>query len=106
MFSLRRLCPAIQTAAALALALCGTTQLSALRAAGLNGAAPPNAPAFRALVSTLTNNTHWLIFTGLGLSLAVVFAAVAFGSRRALEHLFGIVLAIMALLVGVPALLS
>ncbi len=81
-------------------------ELSALRAAGLNGTPPPHAAEFKALISTLTDNWTWLIATGLGLVFVLVLGMLIFGSMRAPEHLFRVIGGVMALLVVVPAILA
>jgi hypothetical protein len=83
-----------------------TAQLAALRAAGLNGTAPPHAAAFKGLISTLTNNWEWLVVTGLGLVIVLFAGMMAFGDIRAPERLFRIVGAIVIILVVAPALLA
>jgi hypothetical protein len=80
--------------------------LAALRAAGLNGTAPPHAAAFKSLISTLTNNWIWLIATGLGLVIVLFAGMMAFGDIRAPERLFRIAGAIMIILVAAPAVLA
>ena len=81
-------------------------ELSALRAAGLNGTPPPHAAEFKALISTLTDNWTWLIATGLGLVFVLVLGMLIFGSMRAPDHLFRVIGGVMALLVVVPAILA
>lgn len=81
-------------------------ELSALRAAGLNGTPPPHAAQFKALISTLTDNWTWLIASGLGLVFVLVLGMLIFGSMRAPEHLFRVIGGVMALLVVVPAILA
>jgi len=81
-------------------------ELTALRAAGLNGTPPPHAAEFKALISTLTDNWTWLIATGLGLVFVLVLGMLIFGSMRAPEHLFRVIGGVMALLVVVPAILA
>ncbi len=80
--------------------------LDALRASGLTGTAPKGAGAFKALVSTLTNNATWLIATGIGLLLVAAFGALIFSVRSAPEWLFKAGAGIIGLLVGVPAILA
>jgi len=81
-------------------------ELSALRAAGLNGTPPPHAAEFKALISTLTDNWTWLIASGIGLVLVLAVGMLIFGSMRAPEHLFRVIGGVMALLVVVPAILA
>jgi len=81
-------------------------QLAALRAAGLNGVAPPHGSEFKALIATLTNNWIWLIATGIGLVLVLVIGLLIFGSQRAPDHLFRVIGGVMGLLIVVPAILA
>jgi hypothetical protein len=81
-------------------------QLAALRAAGLNGTAPPNDAAIKALVSTLTDNWIWLISLGLGLIVVVLAGLLIAGSRTAPDWLFKVIAGILIILVGAPALLA
>lgn len=80
--------------------------LAALRAAGLNGVAPPHAAEFQRLITTLTDNWMWLIATGIGLVLVLVLGLLIFGSQRAPDHLFRVIGGVMALLIVVPAILA
>jgi hypothetical protein len=82
------------------------TQLHALRGAGLNGAAPPNAPVLKKLVNDLTDNAMWVIGTGLGLVLVVVTMLVIFGSVTGIDKLFRVGAGILILLVGIPTILA
>lgn len=93
-------------AGALSLAAVVTVQLAALRAAGLNGTAPPHASQFKSLINTLTSNWTWLIATGISLVLVLVVGLLIFGSQRAPDHLFRVIGGVMALLVVVPAILA
>src|SRR5579859_4121444 len=92
------------TAAALLLAASG--ELAALRAAGLNGTAPPHAQAIKQLVSTLTDNWIWLVSLGLGLIIVVLAGLLVAGSRTAPDWLFKVIAGILIILVGAPALLA
>lgn len=84
----------------------GDVQLAALRAAGLNGTAPPHSSEFKHLIGTLTSNWTWLIATGISLVLVLVVGLLIFGSQRAPEHLFRVIGGVMALLIVVPAILA
>ena len=66
-------------------------QVAALRAAGLNGTAPPDASAFQSLIATLTSNWEWLIGTGIGLAFVLVAGLMIFGSVHAPRYLFKII---------------
>jgi hypothetical protein len=81
-------------------------QLVALRAAGLNGTAPPHAAQVKALISTLTDNWVWLIATGIGLVLVLIAGLMTFGSQRAPDHLFRVIGGVMLILIVVPAVLA
>jgi hypothetical protein len=67
----------------------------ALRAAGINGKAPPNAEPIKAFVSAITDNLLWLIGTGLVLAIVVVGAAFVVGSRSAQDYLLKVGLGIL-----------
>lgn len=87
------------TAAALALASAQVAVMlahaDALRAAGINGKAPPNAGPIKAFVSAITDNLLWLIGTGLVLAIVVVGAAFVVGSRNAQDYLLKVGLGIL-----------
>lgn len=100
------LCQSLAGAGATAILLASGASLAALRAAGLNGVAPPHAAEFKALIATLTNNWTWLIATGIGLVLVLVVGLLIFGSQRAPDHLFRVIGGVMALLIVVPAILA
>jgi hypothetical protein len=102
-------CRLVRIAAALSAAcvlIGAAARLAALRAAGLNGTAPPHAAEFKALISTLTDNWIWLVATGLGLVIVLFAGMMAFGDIRAPERLFRIAGAIMIILVAAPAVLA
>lgn len=80
--------------------------LAALRAAGLNGTAPPHADAIKTLVSTLTNNWTWMISLGLGLIGVVLAGLLIAGSRTAPDWLFKVLAGVLIILVGIPAFLA
>lgn len=85
---------------------CGVFGLAALRAAGLNGTAPPNAAVIKDLIDTLTRNWEWLIITGLGLVLIVLAGLFMVGSRTAPDWLFKVVGGILMILVVIPTCLA
>jgi hypothetical protein len=84
----------------------GGAQLAALRAAGMNGTAPPNAAAIKGLISTLTDNWIWLVSLGLGLIIVVLAGLLVAGSRTAPDWLFKVIGGVLIILVGAPALLA
>jgi type IV secretory pathway VirB2 component (pilin) len=57
-----------------------------LRAAGLNGKAPPNAAGFQRFVSSLTDNALWVIGTVAVLAIVVVGGLFFFGHTRAQDY--------------------
>ena len=92
---------------AAAMVATGAHALNALKAAGLVGTAPgQGASSFVGLISTLQQNTVWLIATGLGLAMTLVAAMLVFGSMRAPDFVFRIFGGIALLLVVIPAVLS
>jgi hypothetical protein len=84
----------------------GLSGLAALRAAGLNGTAPPNAAVIKSLIDNLTSNWEWLIITGLGLVLIVLAGLFMVGSRTAPDWLFKVVGGILMILVVIPTCLA
>jgi hypothetical protein len=84
----------------------GLFGLAALRAAGLNGTAPPNAAVIKSLIDNLTSNWEWLIITGLGLVLIVLAGLFMVGSRTAPDWLFKVVGGILMILVVIPTCLA
>ncbi len=92
--------------AAIALTAIATAQLAALRAAGLNGTAPPHADSFKALITTLTDNWKWLIATGVGLMLVLIAGLLVFGSQRAPDYLFRVIGGVMLIMIVIPAVLA
>jgi hypothetical protein len=102
--------PIRRAPAMLTLALAGGASglfgLSALRAAGLNGTAPPNAAVIKGLIDQLTSNWEWLIITGLGLVLIVLAGLFMVGSRTAPDSLFKVVGGILMILVVIPTCLA
>jgi hypothetical protein len=88
------------------LAAGGLGELAALRAAGLNGTAPPDASAFQSLIATLTSNWEWLIGTGIGLAFVLVAGLMIFGSVDAPRYLFKIIGGVMLILIVIPAVLA
>lgn len=81
-------------------------ELSALKAAGLQGVAPKGGAAFAALVRTLEHNWTWLVSTGLGLVLVLIAGLMVSGSRQAPDWLFRVIGGIMLILVVIPAVLA
>jgi hypothetical protein len=88
------------------LSIAVTTQLAALRAAGMNGTPPPHAAQFRALIGALTDNWTWLVSTGIGLVLVLLAGMMVFGDIRAPEKLFRVAGGIVVILVLIPAVLA
>jgi hypothetical protein len=101
----RRVMALAATAAGVAGAVCAF-ELWALKAAGLNIVKPEGGDAISQIVGQLQANWEWLIMTGIGLALAIVFGLVIFGSQRAPEHVFRIVGGIIGLIVVIPAILK
>jgi hypothetical protein len=95
-----RLLPAISVSLILG------ARLAALKAAGLNGTAPPHAAEFRQLIGTLTDNWTWLVATGMGLVLILLGGMMVFGDIRAPERLFRVAGGVMVILVVIPAVLA
>src|SRR3954467_1166487 len=58
----------------------------ALRAAGVTGAAPPNAGAIERFVSTITDNALWMIGTIATLAFVVIGGLFFFGHSRAGDY--------------------
>jgi hypothetical protein len=87
-------------------AAAGVVQLWALKAAGLNIAEPDGGGAISGIINTLQANWEWLILTGIGLALSIVFGLVVFGSQRAPEHAFRIAGGIIGIVVVIPAVLK
>lgn len=58
----------------------------ALRAAGVNGAAPANAGAIKEFVSAITDNALWLIGTVATLAILVIGGLFFFGHSRAADY--------------------
>ena len=81
-------------------------ELSALKAAGLNGQMPMGGKAIEGLIHTLQSNWEWLIATGVGLVLVVVAGLMMFGSQRAPDHLFRVITGVLMILVVIPAILA
>ena len=61
-------------------------QMWALRAAGVTGAAPPNAGAIEKFVSTITDNALWMIGTIATLAFVVIGGLFFFGHSRAQDY--------------------
>jgi hypothetical protein len=92
--------------APLVFALTSAVCLAALRAAGLNGTAPPNSAVIKKLIDGLTDNWIWLISTGAGLVLVILAGLLMVGSRTAPDWLFKIVGGILIILVVIPTTLQ
>lgn len=103
---LRSWAPALSAAAlGVAVAFLALT-LDALRGAGLNGKAPPNAAPFKKLVDTITDNVEWFIITGLGLALLVGAVFFFAGSQRAPDYLGKVIVGVVLIIAGIPAILA
>ena len=61
-------------------------QADSLRAAGLNGTAPPNAGAFRSFISDMTGNAIWIVGTSVLLGLVLIGGLFLFGHSRAQDY--------------------
>jgi len=77
--------------------------MDALRGAGLNGKAPPNAGPVKKLIDTVTDNVEWFIITGLSLALTCGALFLFFGSQRAPDFMGKVVLGVLVIIVGIPA---
>jgi hypothetical protein len=86
--------------------LCVGTQLAALKAAGFTGQVPVGGKVIRGLIHTLQSNWEWLIATGVGLVLVIVAGLMMFGSQRAPDHLFRVIVGVLMILVVIPAILA
>src|SRR3954454_20369393 len=75
----------------------------ALRAAGVNGTAPPNAAAITQFVSAITDNALWVIGTIVGLAIVVVGCLFMVGHSRAQDYAAKIGLGAL-ILVSAPGL--
>src|SRR3954468_11255366 len=60
--------------------------MEALRAAGVNGTAPPNAGAIQKFVSAITDNALWLIGTVATLAILIIGGLFFFGHTRAADY--------------------
>jgi hypothetical protein len=87
-------------------ALTSAVSLAALRAAGLNGTAPPNAAVIKKLINDLTDNWIWLISTGAGLVLVILAGLLMVGSRTAPDWLFKVIGGVLMILVVIPTALQ
>ena len=61
-------------------------QADSLRAAGLNGTAPPNAGAFKSFISQMTDNAIWIVGTSVLLGLVLIGGLFLFGHSRAQDY--------------------
>ncbi len=57
-----------------------------LRAAGLNGTAPPNAGEFKSFISQMTDNATWIVGTSVLLGLVLIGGLFLFGHSRAQDY--------------------
>jgi hypothetical protein len=71
-------------------AFLGATVLAAhaesLRAAGLNGTAPPNAGEFKSFIGQMTDNAIWIVGTSVLLGLVLIGGLFLFGHSRAQDY--------------------
>jgi hypothetical protein len=82
----RTLIRAVTMAAATAYGAFALAQADALRAAGVNGTAPPNAGAIETFVSSITDNALWIIGTVAVLAIVVIGGLFFFGHSRAQDY--------------------
>ena len=61
-------------------------QTESLRAAGLNGTAPPNAGEFKSFISQMTDNAIWIVGTSVLLGLVLIGGLFLFGHSRAQDY--------------------
>ena len=80
--------------------------LAGLKAAGLTGTPPPNAPLITSLIGTLQSNWLWLVGTGVSLVLILLAGMLAFGSRSAPDVLFRVIAGIGLILIVIPTALA
>jgi len=97
--------PLSRMCAALAVLYAGG-ELAALKAAGFTGQVPVGGKVIQGLISTLQSNWEWLIATGVSLVLVVVAGLMMFGSQRAPDHLFRVIVGVLMILVVIPAVLA
>ena len=64
----------------------GCSQTDSLRAAGLNGTAPPNAGEFKSFISQMTDNAIWIVGTSVLLGLVLIGGLFLFGHSRAQDY--------------------
>lgn len=81
-------------------------ELAALKAAGFTGQVPVGGKVIQGLIHTLQSNWEWLIATGVGLVLVIVAGLMMFGSQRAPDHLFRVIVGVLMILVVIPAVLA
>lgn len=93
-------------AALVLVAFADSVMLAGLRAGGLTGTPPPNAPLITALLDKLTSNWLWLVGTGVGLVAVLAAGMMAFGSQRAPDVLFRVVAGIGIILIVIPSALA
>ena len=63
-----------------------TARADSLRAAGLNGTAPPNAGEFKSFISDMTSNAIWIVGTSVLLGLVLIGGLFLFGHSRAQDY--------------------
>jgi hypothetical protein len=63
-----------------------TAHADSLRAAGLNGTAPPNAGEFKSFISQMTDNAIWIVGTSVMLGLVLIGGLFLFGHSRAQDY--------------------
>jgi hypothetical protein len=63
-----------------------TAHADSLRAAGLNGTAPPNAGEFKSFISQMTDNAIWIVGTSVLLGLVLIGGLFLFGHSRAQDY--------------------
>jgi hypothetical protein len=102
----RRLLRAAPASLAVLAVAAATTRLDGLKAAGLTGTPPPNAPLIKQLMDTLASNWLWLVGTGVGLVLVLLAGMLTFGSRSAPDVLFRVIAGIGLILVVIPTSLA
>ncbi len=63
-----------------------TSYSETLRAAGLNGKAPPNGDAFKTFISQMSDNAIWIIGTVVGLAMIAIGGMFLLGHSRAQDY--------------------
>jgi hypothetical protein len=93
-------------AALLAAPLLLHLQLLALKASGIQMTKPDGGGVISALINTLQANWMWLVITGVGFLLALVFGLLMFGWQRAPDHVIRIAGGLAGIIVVAPAILK